>query len=1682
MQAPEKTIVMLALAAAFLILSAPPALAYCDGTCENSPCWMIGKQASASGSCSFWEGGTYCCISSGGSIGGVDICTPTNPSCGEPPKLLPKTAQAQENVDWVRPFLEQPSLPDRVESAENCFDYYHFGSVQADVDSDVDTVFAGSPLSMRVKIINQNDYPVVDGAVYIKVFRLQGDTDNWTNGPNVVDQFYAIEGVSLDARKTMDFNLVWDVPFHAKSGRYQASTFFVSQKKFNLLGLSFTDDVVGNAFNFTVRSDRNTSVYLNKNNAKLNATPFRFLNATRVIPKEEPAKIEIELVNETDTWQEILVKWKLYSWDALREENIVEIKEESIIINANEKKKLYYTALDTAEPIYYLVIEARYKDAKSIIGMRFGREAMNRTRINFPAITSYPLEQGRKTTLFSCVHAFGRASIVPNNRLVLELFDANGGKIHSYTYDGNISGAMMAVKDDFAPAGTYTDFTLKASLFRDGKPVESAEMVYDCMKIDPLLCGRSTATTAFPPVQGARTDKGIHAEYIIIVLAGIAVLAWLVSTFRKRKRVVTHSLPIVALALFIFAVPHDALAAKTTALSYTESAELYGYLGGTATGGFWVTKTLVDPVITLWYGTDFIKQVGGEIVIVPDMATGKVNYRYRAIGYDYLDEGSQVPVGTKVKLYDYVGIISWYASQAWVGYAETYWTTDSPYGAWVVDAQMPRDFGCTEKYHVAGPVRLSTNYWVADINLYSTFAVNPPIAQVSYDGSTAGLDCTADNKECTVTSPGKVKATARFPATYGKFYFKEALSTRPGCWGSPGNEPLYWNPTKPTGHEDIFIANKDGLSFRGFQPYVVNFPEATIETEFTVVSAQNPPTTPRVKGTQYTLAGKEEIFTFTSTDPDGDRIKYGIDWDAYDGIDEVHRWLPSSCLDPLECFVDSGAAQSVTKRFSGDYATFKVKALDSTGLESGWAQHTVQVDLPLTADAGPDYTTFVNTPLQLQGTASGGTTPYTNWRWTLSDNTANCAVTASPNTPTPKVTCTQEDTATITLSVTDSTTPTPATDDDTSTITVVPAPSCAITTLESALTGSVVDATVEYFNFINNPFATNDPDTLSCGNGTISNLSCTQLSGNSYPFYGSCTATCTYATGGTYTIQATIKSDPPAQTTTCQASIAVIPEPDPCNAGSVCRPDDEDNGCLPSEMRDAAKPACNDLAGGTVCCKQRPSPVLPFSASAGPDKLIWTGTPVQLEGSAVGGIAPYTYTWRFVDPDTGAAYFPDCTFSYANVATPEATCGTQGIYTTELTAEDLSSPKRIGTDRASVEARRLEIGLANEYRVKREKTISITATVTGTIGTASYAWTGPSGEALIGSGGTPSYLPEGTSISGQYSQILTLTFPKTAEPKDYQIKFTVTDRLGSLSKTVERDAKIIVYDDTCVGQCVQKGTARNCQDAKRENGIGSCTNTTEICCGDPLPTICPDGKACQSSCGANEIEVEKCTIEGTGAVGVCCELMKNSGSPCEAGDYCRFGGECIYPEVLTSKPTRTCNDGAGGNICCTPTGPHISTDLVSIEITTPKKNYGTGEDILPLVTIRKLGPRVGVVSFKLARVLPGKTGEYIGGGSATFLKGAPWTVRLGDSGEFKINTAGAPLPPGNYTLTATITDVRTLTSAMPNDLSDPITFNNNAGTFVTVSTDANAVPEVPSMLAVLLGLLIVAIAGRKLGR
>jgi len=99
-----------------------------------------------------------------------------------------------------------------------------------------------------------------------------------------------------------------------------------------------------------------------------------------------------------------------------------------------------------------------------------------------------------------------------------------------------------------------------------------------------------------------------------------------------------------------------------------------------------------------------------------------------------------------------------------------------------------------------------------------------------------------------------------------------------------------------------------------------------------VVKVNQPPEIPTVGGPKYGKIEGSYDYTFVSTDPEGENIRYYIDW----GDGTIDEWIGPYA---------SGSTESVTHTWSkiGDFQ-IKAKAKDTRNIESGWADpKTVEI-------------------------------------------------------------------------------------------------------------------------------------------------------------------------------------------------------------------------------------------------------------------------------------------------------------------------------------------------------------------------------------------------------------------------------------------------------------------------------------------------------------------------------------------------------------------------------------------------------------------------------------------------------------------------------------------------------------------------------------------------------------------
>ncbi len=929
------------------------------------------------------------------------LSTSTREKTPPPFPLVPSTGSSGKTLE--------------LENIVNCFDYYKFGSVQVNLHTASTNVITGTKMQFTGNITNNNDYPVVGGSHYIKIMKIRAG-GNDANGPAVVDQFIVKDNISIPAHKSVPVSFEWFIPLYSEEGDYMIANYFITDNKFNLLGLSFTDDVTGNTFDFHVDGIKNT-VAFEKSFVTINKAPYFFAAFPPRIDNKNSANIVANIMNTTNQDQKVNVVWKLYKWDSINPDNFIREIKKSYSIKAKSITPVDMLIADKEFPVYYLVAELTYKDTKSILNIRYVRDGVDKVRLNFPSITAFPIEKGKTSTMFSCLHNSGTSQSIPDNKLIMKIYEGpiadNTMKtpLVEYTYEGPVTGEMMAVKKDFVSKKNLDKFSLYTELWSGGKIVDQSTIYYDCNSIDPNLCNK----------------KSNNVLVTTIAIIALILIALAFGIHRKRTVLATYILAMIISSAFLFSPTITEAKSFVWTQQYTDSLYYYWNNAGNAFEGRWS---------------------GWESALGPRTVNIKYNVDIKNSGTnESINDGASLPVGTNLLL---TFKPHKYADISWVG---TGYSADSPYGQWRVDTEPPTrpdgiNYGGLPSFYSSfsyslGPdnnsvwcpntdtantlpiAELRALYERTYVNLvgvgntsffldtlmlrnradiasfvnnvdkfvydllpgpdgavYIPLVVSPPTKTVTNTngmtcGSLTGNETNGYSMQCTITTAGPLNPTFNFASTFGKYYYRYFMFAQTGAdynqtWGCHGNNaPLHTDKSSGT------VAT-------------INVPIQTISYNFNATAIEplnQPPSAPIITGPNHPLpsTGTTETsytFNFISTDPNGDQVAYMIDWDN-DGDVEYYTG-----------FVDSGVEQNAIKGWidEGEH-TFRVKAYDIYIASSPWTSHTITLSL-----APPE-------PINLS-CSSLGVTPPTIVRydadvesavlhWT-STNAIDCTVTENP--------------------------------------------------------------------------------------------------------------------------------------------------------------------------------------------------------------------------------------------------------------------------------------------------------------------------------------------------------------------------------------------------------------------------------------------------------------------------------------------------------------------------------------------------------------------------------------------------------------------------------------------------------------------------------------------------------------
>lgn len=415
--------------------------------------------------------------------------------------------------------------PDEIEGLSDCFEYYTFQSVQISLEPENDSFLPGETARFSGYVENENDQPVVDGNIFVRISKKNNNYE--AEGNFIVDEFVAKEKIALNPKEQKEIAISWAVPAGTSSGEYQADLFFSVGKKFNLGGLPFSNEIVGGTIPFLIGGDQGKFISFDRENTKLDGEKYNHIGDWPEVNLGEKSTITQPIINTFGEDKEIDVKYDLYYWDSLNEDDLIMTDNEKVVVPADGNLVLEYNIPEISETVYYIKITATGQDQKSIINLRFVSEK-ERPRLNYPAITKFPLKEGDDFTLFSCFH--NTSSLNTEGRIEVSLKDKNNKEIGKIIYNGTIPSVMSASKVDMKSEKNYEYLKLEAKAYnKDDKMVDEYETIYDCKDFN--VCEEESARAI-----GSTIDNFFSARNIIIIIFLIIISATIIVVMIEKNK------------------------------------------------------------------------------------------------------------------------------------------------------------------------------------------------------------------------------------------------------------------------------------------------------------------------------------------------------------------------------------------------------------------------------------------------------------------------------------------------------------------------------------------------------------------------------------------------------------------------------------------------------------------------------------------------------------------------------------------------------------------------------------------------------------------------------------------------------------------------------------------------------------------------------------------------------------------------------------------------------------------------------------------------------------------------------------------------------------------------------------------------------------------------------------------
>lgn len=412
-----------------------------------------------------------------------------------------------------------------------CSDYYMLGSLHIDLTQNYSTYNAGDPIVLTGSLKNTNAYPLIGVDIKARLVKDIPEANVLRSEIIILEDINIAQNLTIEAGEEYPISYSHLLPLNAPSGDYQMYFYAVEQDRYNLSGLSFTNDITGSQIAFTVNGAPSDHIYLDQTQITVGDQEHNVMGRMTQHTSGSAIPVSIPLYNPETTSKQMTVTYNLYSWDSSHSKNLITTQTEQVTVEPLSEKMLTYTLTQPSHPVYYLSIEAsptdKIKDSSVFretthAHIRFAIKDISSPRLVFSTVTTYPLMQGSESSIVTCFQGMHEGE-EPYAKIETTLKDMNGKILAQSLYEGLVPSWGTAIKQTLSPRTDTFDFILSTTVYDDkGNLIDQVDKVYtECGDADVEFC---------PP------EKTFPWTTLLLTLGGVLILLGFVFI---RKKMIT---------------------------------------------------------------------------------------------------------------------------------------------------------------------------------------------------------------------------------------------------------------------------------------------------------------------------------------------------------------------------------------------------------------------------------------------------------------------------------------------------------------------------------------------------------------------------------------------------------------------------------------------------------------------------------------------------------------------------------------------------------------------------------------------------------------------------------------------------------------------------------------------------------------------------------------------------------------------------------------------------------------------------------------------------------------------------------------------------------------------------------------------------------------------------------------